>query len=163
MGESVGQSVGYHMRFAAAFGAQTRLVFMTEGLFLRLLQENPRLEGVSAIILDEFHERHIHSDVALALVLKLQSTGRPDLRLVVMSATIDTELLARHLAPAQVFDLPGRTYPVAIQYLPSPTQMPLEDQVVRAVETLAKDPRSTGNILVFLSGCLLYTSPSPRD
>jgi ATP-dependent helicase HrpB len=169
MGESVGQTVGYHMRFAAAFSPKTRLIYMTEGLFLRLLQENPRLEGVSAVILDEFHERHIHSDVALALVLKLQRSTRPDLRLIVMSATIDTDLLARHLAPAQVFDIPGRSYPVTIEYRLSPTPSPLEEQVLRAAETLANDPRCQGNILVFLSGiaeirrCAEYLAPLGRS
>jgi ATP-dependent helicase HrpB len=169
MGESVGQTVGYHMRFAAAFGPNTRLIYMTEGLFLRLLQDNPQLDDISAVILDEFHERHIHCDVALAIILKLQRSTRPDLRLIVMSATIDTELLSRHLSPAQVYDIPGRTYPIAIEYRPSPAQTPLEEQVLRATQTLVHDTRCQGNILVFLSGiaeirrCAEYLAPLGRS
>ena len=152
VGEPVGRTVGYHMRFAAEFTAETRLIYITEGIFLRLLQENPNLDGISAVFLDEFHERHIHSDVALALVVQIQKKLRPDLRLIVMSATIDTELIANHLAPARVFNIPGRTFPVATEYLPELAPLPIETAVFEATRKLLHDDRSPGNILVFLTG-----------
>lgn len=151
-GDQVGETVGYHMRFATVFQAKTRLLYITEGLFLRLLSDNPMLEGVSAVILDEFHERHIHSDVALACVLNLQRGLRPDLRLIVMSATIDTERLATHLAPARAFDIPGRTFPVTVEYLPHLAPLPVDAGVYHATQAMLKDPRCPGNILVFLTG-----------
>jgi ATP-dependent helicase HrpB len=152
VGEPVGRTVGYHMRFAAEFTVETRLIYITEGIFLRLLQDNPNLDGISAVFLDEFHERHIHSDVALALIVQIQQKIRPDLRLIVMSATIDTELIANHLAPARVFDIPGRTFPVAIEYLPDLAQLPIDTAVLEATRKLLHDARSPGNILVFLTG-----------
>ena len=89
MGEQVGQTVGYQVRFEEAVGPQTRLRFVTEGVLTRRLLSDPGLKGVAAVVLDEFHERHLESDLALALLKRLQQT-RPDLRIVVMSATLDT-------------------------------------------------------------------------
>ena len=96
---------------------ETRLTFITEGIFVRLLRDNPTLKGVGAVVLDEFHERNIHTDIALALVRKLQQTRRLDLKLVVMSATLDTTTLEKYLEDAAVFDVEGRAYPVEVEYI----------------------------------------------
>ena len=90
MGEQVGQTIGYQVRFEEAISARTRVRFVTEGVLTRRLLSDPTLKGVAAVVLDEFHERHLESDLALALLKRLQRT-RPDLRIIVMSATLDTE------------------------------------------------------------------------
>ena len=96
MGETAGETVGYQVRFEEAISARTRLRFVTEGVLTRRLISDPGLKGVSAVVLDEFHERHLESDLALALLKRLQRT-RPDLRIVVMSATLDTDHVAQYL------------------------------------------------------------------
>src|SRR5439155_19168515 len=98
LGSPVGNVVGYQTRHESKISPQTRIRFMTEGLFLRLIQSQPKLPGVGAVILDEFHERNLASDLSLALVRRLQERGREDLRLIVMSATLDTKLVADNLA-----------------------------------------------------------------
>ncbi|MEO7163616.1 MAG: DEAD/DEAH box helicase, partial [Bdellovibrionia bacterium] len=94
MGSTVGDVVGYQFRFENLSSAKTRLKFVTEGMFLRLLMSNPRLDKVAAVILDEFHERHIHSDVALSYLRWLQKVHRPELRIILMSATLDSNPLS---------------------------------------------------------------------
>lgn len=97
MGEEVGETVGYHFRFEKKRSTKTRILFLTEGLFVRLLMNDPELSRVEMVILDEFHERHLHTDVSLAFVRYLQKTKRPDLKILVMSATLDTQKLELYL------------------------------------------------------------------
>src|SRR6202453_4915209 len=110
LGEEVGQTVGYQVRFEEAVGPKTRLRFVTEGLFTRRLLSDPSLKGVDAVVLDEFHERHLDSDLALALLKRLQRT-RPDLRIVVMSATLDTSRVAQYLDNCPILRSEGRMFP----------------------------------------------------
>lgn len=150
LGSPLGETVGYQIRFEGKSSPATRILFVTEGVFLRMVRDDPRLKGVGCVVIDEFHERHVHTDLALALVRKAQDSARPDLRLVVMSATLDTARLESYLAPAvAVFDVEGRTYPVAVEYLPSEGE---PEDVRSAVQQLAADPRCPGDILVFLTG-----------
>lgn len=149
MGEEAGQTVGYQVRFEDVSGPRTRLRFVTEGVLTRRLLTDPTLHGVDAVILDEFHERHIDSDLALALLLRLQKT-RPDLRIIVMSATLDAAPIAAFLNHCPLLQSEGRVFPLTIQSLPySPD--PLEQQVRTAVERLIHEP-DCGHILVFLPG-----------
>src|SRR4029077_9769044 len=108
LGERVGQRVGYVVRFERVVSDQTRVVFLTEALLTRRLVEDPALSHVSCVVLDEFHERSLHTDLGLALLRRLQRTTRPDLRIVVMSATLDAERLATFL-DAPIMRVPGRT------------------------------------------------------
>ena len=147
---AVGTKVGYQMRFDHNITSATRIKFITEGLFPRLLQTTPMLDNVGAIVIDEFHERHIQTDVALALVRDLQ-TRRKDLMLVVMSATLETGPLEKALN-APVFDVPGRTFPVEVEHLPPQSFYDAKD-IPLIVKRMLKDPRlGGGNILVFLTG-----------
>src|SRR5262249_41055807 len=115
-GEAVGRSIGYRVRFEQRGSAQTQLWFITEGVFGRWLTANPLLDDVGIVVLDEFHERHLQGDVALAVVRTLITTVRTDLRLVVMSATLETMRLAEHLDGAPVVTCPGRAHPVTIEH-----------------------------------------------
>lgn len=142
--EQVGQSVGHHIRFDKKLNPHTKLLFITEGLFLSYLKNNETLSEYSIIILDEFHERNIHTDLALTLIRKLQQTTRPDLKLIVMSATLDTQELENFLDESIVFDVPGRTFPLDIEYR--------TDEPLLAIENMLKDKRCSKNILVFLPG-----------
>ncbi len=148
LGERLGETVGYQVRFEEVAGPRTRLRFLTEGVLTRRLLSDPRLERVSAVVLDEFHERHLEGDFALALLRRLQRTARPDLRLVVMSATLDAAPVAAYLGGARVLRSEGRQYPLDIRYTPH-SAGPLEQQVAAAVEAL---PESSGHVLVFLPG-----------
>ena len=147
-GESVGQTVGYQVRFEEVAGPQTRLRFVTEGVLTRMLLSNPKLDGVASVVLDEFHERHLEGDLALALLRRLQRTARPDLRLIAMSATLDAAPVARFL-DAPVVRSEGRQYPLEIEYTPH-SAAPVEEQVRASLERLAAS--STGHALVFLPG-----------
>src|SRR5690606_38917998 len=117
LGEEVGKTVGYRMRFEQRISAATRIEVVTEGILARLIQDDPLLEGVGAILFDEFHERHLAGDLGLALALDVQAGLREDLRLVLMSATLDGERLARFL-DAERISSEGRAYPVAIDHFP---------------------------------------------
>ncbi|MBM4250587.1 MAG: ATP-dependent helicase HrpB [Deltaproteobacteria bacterium] len=152
MGEACGETVGYSIRFGSKQSGRTRVLFVTEGVFLRLLQDDPELRGVEAVVIDEFHERHLHTDLALAAVAALRQSRRADLKLVVMSATLDTRSLEQFLPGAAVFDIPGRTFPVTIDYLTGLENHPIEEQVVSATKRMTEDPRCQGDILVFLPG-----------
>ena len=148
-GGSVGGEVGYRVRFARRGGAGTRLWFLTEGVFGRDLVRDPFLEDVGVVVLDEFHERHLQSDLALAVVRELQETVRPDLRLVVMSATLETEALARYLGGCPVVTSEGRAHPVTVEYDDAGHGRRLAERVAAAVgRALAHD----GDVLVFLPG-----------
>lgn len=149
LGEAVGETVGYRIRFENRVSARTRIEVVTEGILTRLLQDDPLLETVGAILFDEFHERHLSGDLGLALALDVQSQLRPDLRLLVMSATLDGERLARFL-DAPRLSSEGRSFPVAVSHFPARREETLELQVRRAVQqALATHP---GDVLVFLPG-----------
>jgi len=149
-GEPLGHTVGYSVRFEHRAGAGTRLLYVTEGVLLRRLLDDPLLADVSVVVLDEFHERHLTTDVLLALLLALQRGPRPDLRLVVMSATLDGEALARHLG-AERLKSDGRVFPLTVEHAERPDDRPLERQVRSAVVRLL-DAEPDGDILVFLPG-----------
>ncbi len=116
----LGDEVGYQIRFENITSDRTRIRFVTEGILLRQLIQDPQLRGVSAILFDEFHERHLYGDITLARALQLQTASRPDLKLAVMSATLDAGLLQKYLEPCAVFTSSGRAFPVEIEYLPKP-------------------------------------------
>ncbi len=149
-GEALGGLVGYAVRFEQRVSSATLVRYVTEGLFLRHLQAHPDLRGVAVVILDEFHERHLHTDLALALVRQLQRTSRPDLRLVVMSATLEGPALAERLG-ATFLACKGRAHPVAIEHLARPEGTPLAQQVAQALARVVPDLEG-GHALVFLPG-----------
>ncbi len=149
LGEPVGETVGYRIRFENKVSARTRVEVVTEGILTRMLQDDPLLEGVGALLFDEFHERHLSADLGLALALDVQSQLRDDLRIVVMSATLDGERLATFL-DAPRLSSEGRSYPVEVSHFPARRDEALEAQTRRAVEqALAEHP---GDVLVFLPG-----------
>lgn len=150
LGEQVGQTVGYRVRRDTRVGPDTRIEVITEGVLTRLLQDDPGLENVGAVIFDEFHERSIQADLGLALCLESQSVLRPDLRLLVMSATLEVEPIAKILGGAPVIKSEGRTYPVETRYIDRPLEGRIETAVVRAVVKALDDHE--GDILVFLPG-----------
>ena len=128
----------------------TRLRFLTEGVLTRRLLSDPDRKRVGTVVLDEFHERHLEGDLALALLRRLQQTRRPDLRLVVMSATLDVAPVAGYLGGARVLRSQGRQFPLEIEYTPH-SAAPLEDQVAAALERLGSRS-DNGHVLVFLPG-----------
>jgi|GEM_PF-19907 len=149
----LGNEVGYQIRFENITSDRTRIRFVTEGILLRQLIQNPELRGVSAILFDEFHERHLYGDITLARALQLQATSRPDLKLAVMSATLDAGLLQKYLEPCAVLSSSGRAFPVAIEYLPKPVGgdgYPIWDLAADELERLA--PNTEGDVLVFMPG-----------
>jgi ATP-dependent helicase HrpB len=146
LGESLGETVGYQVRFEEVAGPRTRLRFLTEGILTRRLISDAKLAGIDAVVLDEFHERHLETDLALALLRRLQNTTRPDLRLIVMSATLDAAPVARYLGDCPVIRSEGRLFDLTISYQPY-SAAPLEQQVASALETLRD-----GDVLVFLPG-----------
>ncbi|WP_374473817.1 ATP-dependent helicase HrpB [Arenimonas sp.] len=149
LGEAPGDTVGYRIRFEAKVSSRTRIEVVTEGILTRMIQEDPTLDGVAAILFDEFHERHLAGDLGLALALDLQSQLRDDLRIVVMSATLDGEKLAR-LIDAPRLTSAGRSYPVTIAHFPARRDEPATAQLRRCIaEALEKHP---GDVLVFLPG-----------
>jgi ATP-dependent helicase HrpB len=161
-GETVGETVGYSVRFDEAAGPRTRVRFMTEGLFVRRLLADPSLPGVAAVVLDEMHERHVDTDLALAWLRRLRETTRPDLVVVAMSATLDAEPARAFLAGAggraETVRAEGRRFDVAIEHL-SPAEAaddqqknrPLERRVAAAVRQVLRE-EADGDILVFLPG-----------
>ncbi|SMF83844.1 ATP-dependent helicase HrpB [Azospirillum oryzae] len=155
LGEAVGETVGYRVRLDTKIGPKTRIEVVTDGLFLRQLQEDPELPAVGAVLFDEFHERGIDSDLALALVQEARGALRDDLRLIVMSATLDAAPVATLLTdadgPAAMVTSEGRAYPVETRHLDAPPQgTRIEDAVAAAVRrALREEP---GNALVFLPG-----------
>jgi len=148
-GEEVGGTVGYQVRFEERIGPRTRLRFVTEGILTRRLLTDPTLKGIDAIVLDEFHERHLDSDLALALLKRLQRT-RPELRIVVMSATLDVAPIARYLDDCPVLRSEGKLFELSVRHLPYSPE-PLHIQTRRAVELLNAGQPS-GSILAFLPG-----------
>ncbi len=149
LGEQVGDTVGYRIRFDNKISARTRIEVVTEGILTRMIQDDPLLEDVGAILFDEFHERHLAGDLGLALALDVQSGLRDDLRLVVMSATLDGERLTAFL-DAQRITSAGRSYPVQINYFPAERDEALALHVRRALEEAVLNHE--GDALVFLPG-----------
>jgi ATP-dependent helicase HrpB len=149
LGEPVGQRVGYRVRFETKVSSQTRLEVITEGILSNLIRKDSLLEGVGAVVLDEFHERGLQGDWALALLKEVQNHLRPELRLVVMSATLDTEMLTRYL-DAPLVESRGKMFPVEIQYLGSEPNSRIETHVLGALRMAVA--QFEGDILVFLPG-----------
>ena len=150
LGEKPGERVGYQVRFEEVASARTRLKFLTEGILTRRLISDPLLSGVDAVVLDEFHERHLETDLALALLRRLQRTRRPDLRIVVMSATLHAAPIAAFLDACPVLRSEGRLFDLSIAHLPY-SALPLDQRVAAALGTLIADSPS-GDVLVFLPG-----------
>jgi len=168
LGEPVGQTVGYRIRFESKVSAATRVEVVTEGILTRLIQADPELAGIGAIIFDEFHERHLAGDLGIALALDVQATLRPDLRLLLMSATLDGERIATWLDAPRLTS-PGRSFPVHIEHPPQRTQESAEQHLARTVRQALDD--TDGDVLVFLPGRreiaraqrVLDVSLSPRE
>ena len=153
LGEAVGEQVGYSVRLERRSSSRTRLEVLTGGLFLRRLQADPALEGVACVIFDEFHERGAEADLALALVRQARTLLRPELRIMVMSATLDLAPLAAGLDGATVITSPGRSFPVAVEHQRPRERERLEQQVVRALENHWLEERGPAEtVLVFLPG-----------
>ena len=150
-GPEPGGLVGYHFRFDRKESKATRVLFLTEGMFLRRLQGNPRLDGVACVILDEFHERSLDADLGLALLRRLRAT-RADLKLLIMSATIDAASISASLGGCPVLSCPGRTYPIEQKYLEKDRSAPDEYLDRKAARALREVYAAEGDILVFLPG-----------
>ena len=149
LGERVGDTVGYRVRLDSKVGAHTRIEVITEGILTRMLQHDPALEGIGLVIFDEFHERSLHSDLGLALCLQSQQLLRSDLRILVMSATLDAAAVSEMLQ-APVLNSAGRQYPVETRYWPLPQAERIESAVAQVVQAALQSRQ--GDILVFLPG-----------
>lgn len=149
-GEALGQTVGYQVRMEGKSSAKTRILYVTEGILLRRMIGDPELRGVSAVVFDEFHERHLYSDITLARALELQENARPDLKIVVMSATLEVGRLEKYLAPCEVLESGGRTFPVEVLHLErAPGDRPAWEL---AAEALSAHAPESGHALVFMPG-----------
>jgi ATP-dependent helicase HrpB len=149
-GTTIGAEIGYQVRHEGRSCRQTRILVCTEGVFLRRLQEDPLMENTAVVIFDEFHERSLDSDVALAMSRMVREQVRSDLRLVVMSATLDSAPISRYLGDCPVIESPGRTYPIDVEFLQFPANAPLESLVTDGIKRLL--PRTPGHLLAFLPG-----------
>ncbi len=150
-GGKLGAEIGYQIRFDDHTSPSTRICFVTDGILLRWLQDDHTLANLGAVIFDEFHERNLLSDVALALVKNLQQTQRPDLVLLVMSATLDAEPVAAYLDHCPILISEGQSYPVEVGYLPLPDQRLITAQAAEAVARIINQD-GPGDILVFMPG-----------
>jgi len=150
LGETPGQTVGYRMRAESKTSAATRLEVVTEGILTRMVQADPELTGVSMVILDEFHERSLQADLALALLLDVQNALRDDLKILIMSATLDNLRLSSLLPDAPVIESAGRSFPVERLYLSLATHERLDEGVARVVSRLMGE--NHGSMLLFLPG-----------
>ncbi|TJW33195.1 MAG: ATP-dependent helicase HrpB, partial [Mesorhizobium sp.] len=150
LGEEPGGIVGYAMRMENRTSARTKILVVTEGVLSRMILDDPELPGVSAVIFDEFHERSLDGDFGLALALDVQGALRPDLRLLVMSATLDGARVAKLLAGAPVIESEGRAFPVEISYDERPAGVAIEDAMAKAIRSALAD--ESGSLLAFLPG-----------
>jgi ATP-dependent helicase HrpB len=149
-GTPLGEGVGYQVRFDQRIGPRTRIALVTEGILLRMLHDEPLLESIGAVVFDEFHERNLNSDLALGMVRRIQQTVRPELRIIVMSATLDAAPVAGFLGDCPVISSEGRVFPVDVRYAGNSDKRPLGSLVAAGVEHVAE--RTHGDILVFLPG-----------
>jgi ATP-dependent helicase HrpB len=152
-GTTLGEGVGYQIRLESRVSERTRIRFVTEGILLRQMSFDATLRGISAIVFDEFHERHLYGDISLARALQIQQTVRPDLKIIVMSATLDAGLLKNYLAPCDVLVSQGRSFPVRIEYLTKRADFeaePVWDVAARECERVAA--ATDGDFLVFMPG-----------
>src|SRR5450432_2509134 len=147
----VGGEVGYQIRFEKRIGRNTRLRVLTEGILTRQMLDDPFLEGIGAVVLDEFHERSLNVDLAIAMLREMQQTVRPDLLLIVMSATLEADAAAKFLGGCPVVKVPGRTFAVEVEYRPH-GDASLAPRVTSAVEEAVGRADSSGDLLVFLPG-----------
>nr|WP_162381108.1 ATP-dependent helicase HrpB [Citrobacter sp. NCU1] len=150
LNEKTGETVGYRMRAQSCVGPQTRLEVVTEGVLTRMIQRDPELNGVGMVILDEFHERSVQADLALALLLDVQQGLRDDLKLLIMSATLDNDRLQQLLPDAPVVVSEGRVYPVERRYQPLAAQLRFDEAVAIATAELLRS--ESGSLLLFLPG-----------
>ena len=150
LGEAVGATVGYRVRFGSKISAATRIEVVTEGVFTRLILADPALGGIAAVLFDEFHERSLDADLGLALARDAQQGLREDLKLLVMSATLDGASVGKLLGDAPVIESPGRAFPVETRYLGRDARVPIERQVADAVVRAVR--AEAGSLLVFLPG-----------
>jgi ATP-dependent helicase HrpB len=153
VGCPLGDTVGYQIRLESKVSDHTRIRFVTEGILLRQMTFDPDLRGVAAVVFDEFHERHLYGDISLARALRIQKTSRPDLRIIVMSATLQAASLREYLAPCDMLESKGRTFPVRIEYLPKAVDseaMQVWDVAARECERAAGE--TGGDMLVFMPG-----------
>ena len=151
-GVKLGGEVGYRMRLDNVASAATRICYVTEGILLRQMLADPQLKGVSALIFDEFHERHLYGDISLARALQIQETTRPDLIIIVMSATLDVGVVEKYLQPCTLLASQGRTFPVAIEYLKQPSgDGPVWDIAIREAQRLVRE-HAEGDMLIFMPG-----------
>ena len=150
LGEAVGERVGFRVRMQSKVSAHTRIEVVTEGVFTRMILDDPGLEGVAAVLFDEFHERSLDADLGLALAHDAQAVLRSDLRILVMSATLDGARVAALLGEAPVIESQGRAFPVQTRYLGRNPALRLEEQVARAVRQALSE--EMGSLLVFLPG-----------
>ena len=150
LGERAGETVGFRVRLQSKVSAKTRIEVVTEGVFTRMILDDPGLEGVAAVLFDEFHERSLDADLGLALARDSQGLLRDDLRLLVMSATLDGARVAALLGDAPVIESQGRMFPVDTRHMGRDPRLPLEEQIARLVlRVLAEE---SGSLLVFLPG-----------
>ncbi|MGH7956384.1 MAG: helicase-related protein, partial [Opitutaceae bacterium] len=152
-GTSLGEGVGYQIRLESRVSERTRIRFVTEGILLRQMSFDAKLRGISAIVFDEFHERHLYGDISLARAFQIQQADRPDLKIIVMSATLDAGGLKNYLAPCEVLASQGRSFPVRIEYLPKAVNFenePVWEIAARECERVAGG--NSGDILVFMPG-----------
>lgn len=153
VGTALGEVVGYQIRLESRVSAKTRIRFVTEGILLRQMSFDATLRGVTAVVFDEFHERHLYGDISLARAIQIQQTTRPDLKIVVMSATLDAGALKTYLAPCDVLVSQGRSFPVRIEYLAKTVNFdsePVWDVAARECERIAGEV--AGDMLVFMPG-----------
>ena len=161
----LGGEVGYQMRLDNVTSPATRICYVTEGVLLRRMLADPDLKGVSAIVFDEFHERHLYGDITLARALQIQESTRPDLIIIVMSATLDVATVEKYLQPCAVLSSQGRTYPVAIEYLSKPAgHAPVWELAIKELQRLVRQ-HAQGDALVFMPGAyeITRTVQAARD
>jgi ATP-dependent helicase HrpB len=150
LGETVGETVGYRTRLDTRIGPKTRIEVVTEGILLRLIQDDPSLDGIGLVIFDEFHERNLDGDLGLALALETRRHLREELRLLIMSATLDGERVARLIGEVPVITSAGQSFPVAVRYLGRPTPDRLDTAIAAAIRRALAEEE--GSLLVFLPG-----------
>ncbi|WP_156440753.1 ATP-dependent helicase HrpB, partial [Blastomonas sp. CCH10-E1] len=161
MGEPVGQTIGYSTRMDSKTSAATRVLVLTEGIFVNRIQADPELMGVSAVLFDEVHERSLDSDFGLALALEAQGAFRPDLRLLAMSATLDGARFAALMQGAPVIESEGRSHRLDLRYLGRRGEQRIEDAMAQAIRTALRD-EAQGDVLTFLPGVAEITRTSER-